>query len=549
MIFNNVLKQKLDEAEVELGEMDPDTEEFYDLIDLMGAWEEQLAAYEPEKMNARIDKVFTGMGFSKEDMDRQVDEFSGGWQMRIALGKLLLQGPSLLILDEPTNHLDIPSIETIEKFLKEYPKAFILVSHDRLLIDRVCTTILDVNQQKIDRYHCNYSTFQTRKAHALEVQEKQEALFDKRLAQEETWIRQGIKARRTRNEGRVRSLKAMRLARAKRPSKMAAVALQKDVQTLSSRRVIVAENIAYQWHNTPLIPKFSTTIMRQDKVGIVGPNGCGKSTLIKLLLKKIPLQQGTIKHGQDIQLAYFDQMRQDIDPEKTLIDNVISGSETIEFNGQSLHIIGYLKRFLFSPQQARSKAKTLSGGQNNRLMLAKLLTQEANLLVLDEPTNDLDIESLELLEQLLVDYQGTLLVISHDRTFLDHVTTSIISFDTDGQLREYVGGFSDIPQKVGKTTQATQPTSIPAVKSKPLDKSNRPSNKLSYHEQRQLTLLPQEIEHLEHEIAQLQQTINQPSFYQQAEQDIKDAHKQLSDLNDDLAQKYALWETLEEKKF
>lgn len=469
--------------------------------------------------------------------DQLLAELSGGWQRRAALAQALVSSPELLLLDEPTNHLDIEAIQWLEDQLMGLNIGLIFVTHDRSLLQRLATRIIELDRGKLTSWPGDYANFLRRKEEMLAAEENQNAEFDKKLAQEERWIRQGIEARRTRNEGRVRALEAMRLEHSKRREIQGKVTFNINEAQKSGQLVVEAKHIKQAYEGKAIIDDFSIRIMRGDKIGLIGPNGVGKSTLLNILLGKMKPQSGEIIQGTRLQAAYFDQLREALDLEKTVIENVAEGSDTIEVNGRSQHIISYLGDFLFTPQRARTPVKALSGGECNRLLLARLFSRPANLLVLDEPTNDLDIETLELLEELLSNYKGTLLLVSHDRAFLDNVVTSTIVFEGEGKLVEYVGGYQDwLKQKV-KTEVI--------VEQQPKKTTIRQATKLSYKQTQELAKLPREIEHLESEQVRLQALTSDPEFYQKKAIVIADTMEQLRNVEADLLEAYARWEELE----
>lgn len=465
-------------------------------------------------------------------------QLSGGQKRRALLAKALVCEPDLLILDEPTNHLDIESIQWLEQFLLRYRGSLIVVTHDRTFLRKLATRIIELDRGNLHSWACDYETYLKRKQALLDGEAEQWAQFDKKLAQEELWIRKGIKARRTRNEGRVRALEQMRLERQHRRERSGTAQLNLNEAELSGRKVAAINNLSYAYENLPIVTHFHTDIMRGDKIGIIGPNGCGKSTLIQLLLGQLEPQQGTVKHGTKLEVAYFDQHRATIDDQKTVAENV-STEESITINGRSKHVLGYLQDFLFAPDRARQKARVLSGGERNRLLLAKLFIQPANVLVLDEPTNDLDVETLELLEELLVQYDGTLLLVSHDRTFLNNVVSSTIVFEGNGVLKTYVGGYDDwLDQRI--KPEPIRPKQTP---SSPAQKTNK--RKLSNRERDELKTLPATIEKLETEFEQLQIQMSDPAFYRQKKVDISAANQRAESLPQELEKAYQRWEELD----
>lgn len=476
--------------------------------------------------------------------DEEFSAQSGGLKRRVLLAKALVTQPDLLLLDEPTNHLDIEAINWLEEFLLNWNGSLLFVTHDRSFLRKLATRIIELDRGQLTSWPGDYDNYLIRKQEALNAEEKENALFDKKLAQEEKWIRQGIKARRTRNEGRVRALKAMREERNARRERSGTVKMDISAQERSGKIVIEADNISYAYGSQTIIKNFSTTIMRGDRVGIIGPNGVGKTTLISILLGQIKPDEGSVKTGTNLDIAYFDQHRSELDNEKSVRENLAEGTDNIEINGKSKHVMSYLSDFLFSPNRANSPVSTLSGGERNRLMLAKLFTKPFNLLVMDEPTNDLDVETLELLEELLLEYKGTLLLVSHDRAFLNNVVTSTLVFEGDATVNEYVGDYDDwLRQRSAATTKTinTEP------KSKK-EKSNTKTKKLSYKDQRELDALPQLIESLDQELEDLTNKMASPDFYQQDKDIISETTSRISEVEKELEHAYERWEILENKE-
>ncbi len=459
--------------------------------------------------------------------EKTLAELSGGWRRRVLLAQALVAEPDLLLLDEPTNHLDIGAIAWLEEALRGYPGAVLFITHDRAFLQALATRILELDRGNLIDWQGDYASFLVHKEQQLAAEETANALFDKRLAQEEVWIRQGIKARRTRNEGRVRALKAMRNERSERRERQGKANLLLETADKSGKQVILAEHMSYAHPGgEPLIRDLTLLIQRGDRIGLLGPNGSGKTTLLKLLLGDLQPTAGKIQYGTKLEIAYFDQLRLQLEPEKTVIDNLAEGREFITINGQDRHVLSYLGDFLFSPQRARTPVKALSGGERARLLLAKLFSKPANLLVLDEPTNDLDVETLELLEEVLLSFEGTVLMVSHDRAFLDNVVTSTLVFEGEGRVQEYVGGYQDwlrqggSPRLLGVQTREDKPTQPaakvePAPVAAPVAAAAAPAKrKLSYKEQRELDALPAAIETAEIELEALQIAIADPGFYQ-----------------------------------
>ncbi len=504
--------------------------------------QEQLEARDGWRLQQRVETVLSQFQLPADKLMR---ELSGGWRRRVAMARTLVQDPDILLLDEPTNHLDIPAIEWLEKQLQDFRGAILFVTHDRQFLQNVANTIVELDRGALYSWRGDYRSFLVYREQELAAQEKANKLFDKKLAQEEQWIRQGIKARRTRNEGRVRALKSMRDQHRERRAQQGRADFSLDQAARSGKIVVELKGVSHSYDDTPLIADFSTTILRGDRIGLVGANGAGKSTLLKLLLGELQPRQGEVKIGSNLHIAYFDQLRRQLDGEKDLIDNVCEGREFIEINGKQRHAISYLGDFLFSPERARTPVKSLSGGEQNRAILARLFSKPANVLVLDEPTNDLDVETLELLEEVLLDFKGTVLLVSHDREFMDNVVTSIMVLEGDGIVGEYIGGYRDWVAR-GGSLRATQqqPTSAAA---KPLTAKSVASavKKLSYKDQRKLDQLPLLIEQAETRQGELEAQIAAPDFYQGDHQCVQQVLQQLAQLQSELEALYQRWTELE----
>jgi ABC transport system ATP-binding/permease protein len=496
------------------------------------------------EIEQRTERVISRLGL---DAEARLKSLSGGMQRRVMLARALVVEPDLLLLDEPTNHLDIDSIAWLEEFLVGFQGALLFITHDRRFLQRVATRILELDRGRLTDWPGDYANYLRRREERLHAEAQANAHFDRKLAEEEVWIRQGIKARRTRNEGRVRALASMRDERRERRELQGTARLRLSESDRSGKLVVEAENVTHRWGDKTVIRDFSTLILRGDKIGLIGPNGAGKSTLLKLLLGKLEPQQGRIQRGANLQVAYFDQMRAQLDPEKTVWDNVAGGSDQVEVEGASRHVLSYLKDFLFTPERARQPVKALSGGERNRLLLAKLFTRPANLLVLDEPTNDLDTETLELLEELLLNYAGTLLLVSHDRALLDNVVTSTLVFEGDGVVRDYVGGYEDWlrqrprPVESASCVQIERPKTQ-AAESKP--KPKRGTDKLSFKETRELAELPGRIESLEQEQSTLHARLADPALYQGDGAEVVAVKARLEAVDAELDAAYARWEAL-----
>ena len=466
------------------------------------------------------------------------EELSGGQKRRALLAQALVCAPDILVLDEPTNHLDIESIQWLENFLLRYRGTLLFVTHDRAFLRKLATRIIELDRGNLHSWACDYDTYLKRKETLLSGEAGQWAQFDKKLAQEEVWIRKGIKARRTRNEGRVRDLEKMRRDRSQRRERVGTVSMQVAEAEVSGRKVISAKHISHDYEGEPLIHNLSTSIMRGDKIGIIGPNGCGKSTLIKILMGRLPPRQGTVEHGTKLEVAYFDQHRATLDETKTVAENVCTG-ETITIGNSSKHVLGYLQDFLFTPDRARQPVSVLSGGERNRLLLAKLFIKPSNVLVLDEPTNDLDMETLELLEELLMNYEGTLLLVSHDRSFLNNVVTGTLVFEGTGRIGEYAGGYDDWLSQRQEATGTRQEGESPTTAKQ---KSTR---KLTNKERAELKNLPRRIEQLEAEQAELHETMADPAFYQQGKNEITATTARAEAIPHELEHCFERWEELE----
>ncbi len=510
---------------------------------------------ELEALHAKIDthdgwhldqRVETTITELELPADRKMNELSGGWRRRVALAKALVQKPDVLLLDEPTNHLDIATIKWLEDHVYSYRGAVMFITHDRAFLQRLATRIVEIDRGKLTSWPGDYANFLRRKEKALEDETVAEEKFDKKLAQEEAWIRQGIKARRTRNEGRVRALLKMREEVEERVAREGTARIHIEEAEQSGRKVIRARNISYSYGDESVISNFSVKIMRGDRIGLIGNNGVGKTTLLRLLLGELEPQTGTLKLGTGLRVGYFDQLRQDLDLEKSVAYNIGEGRTYIKLNGKDRHVVGYLKGFLFSPKRSMMPVKALSGGERNRVILAKLLTRPANLLVLDEPTNDLDIETLEVLEQKLCEFTGTLIVVSHDREFLDNVVTSTIVFEEDGKVQEYVGGYSDWLRRGHELAVTDNPYTVRQRKREAAERrQNRKPTKLSYNDQRELDRLPGEIGQLEADIAALQETIAAPEFYAQDAELVQQKLRELGDVEKLLEQRIERWGELE----
>ncbi|HCH0244249.1 TPA: ABC transporter ATP-binding protein, partial [Vibrio parahaemolyticus] len=533
---------------------------YHDLLDLvaqdpsekninrLAKTQEQLDHSNAWRFDDRVKNVLSALKLSPDTLLR---DLSGGWQRKAALARALVCDPDVLLLDEPTNHLDVTTIEWLENFLKDFKGSIIFISHDRAFIKSMATRIVDLDRGQLSSFPGDYDNYLLEKEEMLRVEEMQNAEFDKKLAQEEVWIRQGIKARRTRNEGRVRALKKLREERRDRREVQGKVNLNIDDASRSGKIVFEAENVSFAYDGKQIVDNFSFNIMRGDRIALIGPNGCGKSTVLKLLLGQLEAQSGRLHCGTKLEVAYFDQYREILDPEKTVIDNLADGKQEVMVGGRQRHALSYLQDFLFAPKRARTPVKALSGGEKNRLLLARILLKPNNLLILDEPTNDLDIETLELLEEMLANYQGTLLLVSHDREFVDNTVTTSWIFEGDGVIEEFVGGYHDAKQQRDQALAVRFSTEKPAKKEKVVEetpKTTQPKNnskKLSYKLQRELEALPAKLEQLESDIETLQEQVNDPEFFAKPVEQTQPVLEQLAALEQELEIAFERWEELE----
>ncbi|MEZ9059841.1 ABC transporter ATP-binding protein [Vibrio pelagius] len=532
---------------------------YHDLLDLIAEDPSEkninrLARVQEELDHANAwrfdDRVNNVLGALKLSPNTKLTDLSGGWQRKAALARALVCDPDVLLLDEPTNHLDVTTIEWLEGFLKDFRGSIIFISHDRAFIKSMATRIVDLDRGQLSSFPGDYDNYLVEKEEALRVEEMQNAEFDKKLAQEEVWIRQGIKARRTRNEGRVRALKKLREERQNRREVQGKAVIQIDDAQRSGKIVFEAENLNFGFEGKEIVKDFSFNIMRGDRIALIGPNGCGKSTVLKLLLDQLKPDSGRLHCGTKLEVAYFDQYREILDPEKSVIDNLADGKQEVMVGGRERHALSYLQDFLFSPKRARTPVKALSGGEKNRLLLARIFLKSNNLLILDEPTNDLDIETLELLEDLLANYQGTLLLVSHDRQFVDNTVMTSWIFEGNGVIEEFVGGYHDAQQQRAQVLQSRQ-VEKPSKKAKVVEETPKTApakakpKKLSYKLQRELEALPMRLEELEAQIETLQEEVNEPSFFSKPVEQTQPVLDKLSAAEQELEVAFERWEELE----
>ncbi len=505
----------------------------------LGVLQHHLETHNGWHFQQRVESTLTKLNLPA---DVKINSLSGGWKRRVALAQALVIEPEVLLLDEPTNHLDFESIAWLEEQVLAFKGAVLFVTHDRAFLQKLATRIVDLDRGNLVSWPGNYQDYLKRKAASLEDEANQNAEFDKKLAKEEVWVRQGIKARRTRNEGRVRALKRLRAERSERRNLQGTTKLNLSKGEASGKKVIETSHVSFAYGDKTIVKNFSTVIQRSDKIGLLGPNGAGKSTLLKLLLKQIEPTEGTVEQGTKIKLAYFDQLREQLDPEMTVADSVADGNEFVEIGGVQRHVMSYLADFLFAPARARSPVKSLSGGEKNRLLLARLFTKSSNLIIMDEPTNDLDLETLEMLEEKLVEYEGTLLLVSHDRAFLDNVVTSVFVFEDEGVINEYIGGYAEwfaLEKQRKKQKSIEKP--IKTVK----NEKPKPTKKLSYKEQKELDQLPNTIDQLEAEQLKLTKQMSAANFYKQEQDKVDKTLGQLKETEQKLEAAYKRWDELE----
>ena len=511
------------------------------VADVVGEGLGALDAHDEWQRHHQADMIMTRLELPPAAI---VDSLSGGWKRRVLLARALVGQPDLLLLDEPTNHLDIEAITWLESFLAEYRGAVVFVTHDRAFLERLATRIVELDRGRLTSWPGDYATFERKKEEWLANEELSNAKFDKKMATEEVWLRRGVKARRTRDEGRVKALMAMRADRAERRSRIGTVRLQIEQADASGKMVFEAQDVSFAFASSlPVVRNFSARVMRGDRIGLIGPNGAGKTTLLRLLLGELAPTEGEVRRGANVQVAYYDQQREQLDPDRTVVDTIGDGNDTVTVNGQPRHVHGYLQDFLFSPERARSPVRALSGGERNRLLLARLFTRPANVLVLDEPTNDLDLETLELLEQQLVDWPGTLLLVSHDRRFLDNVVTSTFAFEGEGNVEEYVGGYEDYVRQKQRPTSPAPPASsrqAEVTARQPAKKKKR-----TFKEEREYKDLPDRIHALEEEQQRLQAQLADPDFYKKAGSEIQAAVDRTAQIDRELHEAMSRWDVLD----
>ena len=518
-------------------------------MERLGQLQHELEERDGWRLEQRVELVISRLGLPSEAI---VDTLSGGWKRRVLLARALVGQPDVLLLDEPTNHLDIDAITWLEGFLLEYPGAVILVTHDREFLERLATRIVEIDRGQLTSWPGSYARFVEKKEEWLANETLQHVKFDKKLASEEVWLRRGVKARRTRDEGRVKALMAMRAERAERRQQMGQVRLQIEQAATAGKLVFEAVDVSKSYGAVPVVRDLTLRVIRGDRIGLIGPNGAGKTTLLRMLLGDLEPDAGDVRRGANVEVAYYDQQRQQLDPERTVVDTIGDGNDTVIVNGRPKHVHGYLQDFLFSPERARSPVKALSGGERNRLLLARLFTRPANVLVLDEPTNDLDLETLELLEAQLVEWPGTLLLVSHDRRFLDNVVTSTLVFEGDGRVQEYVGGYQDYLRQAaaGNRQPATdRKLAVGAGLQARLSAADRsekkPKTKRSFKEQREYANLPERIAALESEQQALHARVASPEFYKEGADSIKDALARIEAIDSELLSAYSRWDELD----
>ncbi len=515
-------------------------------LEKLGRLQHTLEEQDGWRLEQRVELVLERLDLPA---DAIVDTLSGGWRRRTLLARALVAQPDLLLLDEPTNHLDIEAMTWLETFLEDYPGTVVFVTHDRVFLQRLATRIVELDRGRLTSWPGDYATFLRKKEEWLANEAVQNEKFDKRLAEEEAWLRQGVKARRTRNEGRVRALIAMRTERAARRAGVGTVRLPLEMTDRSGELVFEAERVTRSFGGDPIVRDLSLRVMRGDRIGLIGPNGSGKTTLLRLIMGELEPDAGEVRRGSNVQIAYYDQQREQLDPDRTVFDTVGDGRDTVTVNGRTQHVHGYLRGFLFGPERAASPVRALSGGERNRLLLARLFTRPANVLVLDEPTNDLDIETLELLEALLVEWPGTLLLVSHDRAFIDHVVTSTLVFEGLGRVQEYVGGYADwLRQRPAAEPEpeARSGTGLPA-RSGPVSPAAAGPRKLSYREQQELQQLPKRIEELEAEQQRLTNAVGSADFYKESGETIRQTLARLDALQGEVLDAYARWNELDSR--